>query len=187
MTILFTSAKFHFYHHGATSISDSFFSSSEKMRRTRPWVWGLRVCSWTAHRGDETWSESQPGRNKESGCRDNFLAKEIIMMIFSEENLFTGSALWEDVVPTDPHSWQVDPFRIRGTFDSWFSVEIKYCYQVFSSDLYPWTDWGWASNRKREHSQPGGRAASPGPATPSPPFLGNFYSFYTLRTFILFT
>ena len=62
MTILFTSAKFHFYHHGATSISDSFFSSSEKMRRTRPWVWGLRVCSWTAHRGDETWWESQPGR-----------------------------------------------------------------------------------------------------------------------------
>ena len=50
------------------------------MIMTRPWGWGLRVCSWRERPGGETWSESQPGgtynihvigHNNEN-CRDGF-------------------------------------------------------------------------------------------------------------------
>ena len=77
MTILFTSAKFHFYHHGATSISDSFFFLLRK--------WGgqdleCEVWEFVVWRGIEGMRLDQKVNldvgNEESGCHHDFPKEE---------------------------------------------------------------------------------------------------------------
>ena len=112
-------------------------------------MWDLRVCSWKARQGGETWWGSPPGGfdvdlvdlmwtwpGSPPGCGNGN------KWFVHTQNLFASSALWKDVIPTDPHCWQINPFCIGGTF--WFSNNFNLHSLHYSHKIYMWKNlWLW--------------------------------------------
>ena len=145
-------------------------------------MWDLRVCSWKARQGGETWSGSPPG-----GFDVDLVD---LMWTWPGSPPGCGNDLWthrtsSQAVPFGKTSSQltrtVDK-SIRSVsgapFDSviiftciLYIIPTKYtceriCDYGSDCDLHPWKDWCWASSRRRRPSRWGWGAGPRSSATP---------------------